>query len=329
MGFIAGSQVWFALLIVRALMGALSAPLHPGAARAVASWFGRDSQSSANGLITGASIFAYAVVHPVFGKLIESIDWPHAFLITGGLTAMLAILWYVMAVEPRSNISAPQPQSNPSAPSVPLSPASEEPANRQRRQKSLALLTLSYAAVGYFQYLFFYWLHYYFDSVLHMDKEQSRFYAGLPNLAMAIGMPIGGWFTGWVERNWGQKHRVWVPGIGMFLSSLCLAGGITSHAPGWIVGWFTASLGILGVCEAAFWTTAVGLGGQKGGGTSAAIMNTGGNAIGLLAPMVTPLVSQRLGWTWGIGFGGLIGILGALCWLGIQPEKETSHERIS
>src|SRR6185436_1712168 len=61
--------------------------------------------------------------------------------------------------------------------------------------RNLVLLTLSYAAVGYFQYLFFYWLHYYFDSVLHMDKAESRYFAGLPNLAMATCMPIGGWLT--------------------------------------------------------------------------------------------------------------------------------------
>ena len=68
------------------------------------------------------------------------------------------------------------------------------------RGRSLFLLTLSYAAVGYFQYLFFYWLHYYFNSVLHMDKTDSRYFAGLPNLAMAACMPIGGWLTDRVVR---------------------------------------------------------------------------------------------------------------------------------
>src|SRR5207244_3216025 len=34
--------------------------------------------------------------------------------------------------------------------------------------RSLVLLTLSYAAVGYFQYLFFYWSQQYFDKVLEV-----------------------------------------------------------------------------------------------------------------------------------------------------------------
>ena len=73
--------------------------------------------------------------------------------------------------------------------------------------------------------------------------------------------------------------------------------------------WFTASLGVLGLCEAAFWTMAVELGGAKGG-TAAAIMNTGGNGIGLLAPVITPFVGERLGWGWGIAIGAAVGLSG-------------------
>jgi len=96
--------------------------------------------------------------------------------------------------------------------------------------------------------------------------------------------------------------------------------GIFSKETFWIVLWFTLSLGVLGLSESAFWTMAVELGGRRGG-TAAAIMNTGGNGIGLLAPMVTPAVSLALGWVWGIGLGALIGLLGALCWWGITPRE--------
>jgi len=77
----------------------------------------------------------------------------------------------------------------------------------------------------------------------------------------------------------------------------------------------------LGLAESAFWTTAVELGGHRGGGSAAAIMNTGGNGIGLLAPMVTPAVSAALGWFWGIGLGALVGVLGAMCWWWIVPRE--------
>jgi len=54
-GVVAAGSVWFALLVVRSLMGLLSVPLHPGAARAAGNWFPPEQQSLANGLITRAS----------------------------------------------------------------------------------------------------------------------------------------------------------------------------------------------------------------------------------------------------------------------------------
>ena len=52
-------------------------------------------------------------------------------------------------------------------------------------------------------------------------------------------------------------------------------------------------------------------------------MNTGGNGIGLLAPILTPLVSAKLGWTWGISLGAMVGLLGAVCWWWIVPREQT------
>ena len=321
-GIFAAGQVWVALLVVRSLMGMLSAPLHPGAARAAGNWFPPEQQSFSNGLITGASILAYAVVHPIFGSLIDRFDWPIAFVIMGSATAVLALAWIVFAKD------APQKDQRPLT--LTLSPdegegsGSADSASAQapgRFGRNLLFLTLSYAAVGYFQYLFFYWLHYYFDSVLHMNKTESRYFAGLPNLAMAAAMPLGGWLTDRAVRWRGESSgRTLVPKFGMTLSALFLACGIFATDRHWIVVCFTAALGTLGLCEASFWTVAVNLNRQRGG-TSAAIMNTGGNGIGLLAPMITPWLGTHLGWGWGLGVGAVIGLLGALCWCWIDPVR--------
>ncbi len=310
-GFLAlsGAQVWFAMIIVRSLMGMLSAPLHPSAARAVGDSFSAERQARANGLITGASILAYAVVHPVFGALIDAFDWQRAFLVAGGVTAVIGVAWIYFAYPPaRRTSEASEAERHPFSPTA---------------RRTLTLLTISYAAVGYFQYLFFYWLHYYFDSVLHMEKAESRYLAGLPNLAMAFCMPIGGWLTDRAVRWRGEDSaRTLIPKFGMLLSSALLICGIFAKDRLWIVIALTASLGVLGLCEASFWTVAVNLAKERGG-TSAAIMNTGGNGIGLLAPMITPWLGSHLGWEWGLGAGALIGVVGGLCWFGIgsQPRE--------
>ncbi|HYV30103.1 MAG TPA: MFS transporter [Candidatus Binatia bacterium] len=329
-GFIAASQVWLSLLIVRSLMGLLTTPLHPASARAAANWFPQQQRALANGLITGAALLAYAAVHPLFGALIDRFDWPIAFLISGGGTAALALVWFASSSDgPRlqSEVRLSRPRPSPAA-THSISVHGSEAFGRLLRDRNLLLLTLSYAAVGYFQYLFFYWMHYYFDDVVHMGKTESRFYSGMPNLAMAVCMPLGGWLTDKAQKQLGQTiGRTVVPRIGMTASAVLLLFGIFATQPLWIVLWFTLSLGILGLCEGAFWTTAVELGGTRGG-TAAAIMNTGGNGIGLLAPMVTPWVGAKLGWVWGIGLGAFVALAGASCWFWIEPRQRAQNDRL-
>jgi MFS family permease len=189
----------------------------------------------------------------------------------------------------------------------------------------VVLLTLSYTAVGYFEYLFFYWMHHYFDEVLKLGKMQSRFYAGLPVFAMAIAMPLGGWLSARLEakRGW-RGGRACVAGLGMLGAAVCLVAGVLAQTHPWTVIAFTLALASLGLSEAAFWQTAVELGGARGGST-AALMNTGGNGIGLLAPLLTPFIAERLGWQEGFGMGAVVVLAGALCWLWIRPAPATNE----
>ena len=53
-------------------------------------------------------------------------------------------------------------------------------------------LTLSYAALGYFQYMFFYWIQYYIGTVRHLGNDVSRQYSTFITLTMGIGMIFGG-----------------------------------------------------------------------------------------------------------------------------------------
>ena len=138
-------------------------------------------------------------------------------------------------------------------------------------------------------------------------------------------MPIGGWLTDRAVRWRGESSgRTLVPKFGMILSALFLVCGIFATERHWIVAFFTAALGMLGLCEASFWTVAINLNRQRGG-TSAAIMNTGGNGIGLLAPMITPWLGTHLGWGWGLGVGAIVGVLGALCWWWIDPAPRAAR----
>ncbi len=73
------------------------------------------------------------------------------------------------------------------------------------------------------------------------------------------------------------------------------------------------------MAEGPFWVTAIELGARRGG-SAAGLLNTGGNAGGMLAPVLTPWVGQYYGWGYAVALGAIICLLGAFFWLGIGQE---------
>jgi ACS family glucarate transporter-like MFS transporter len=317
-----GASLIFTLIVVRGIMGAMSAPLHPAAARAIGNWFPFSERSFANGIVTAAAICGVAAAYPGFSALIKLVDWQGAFMICGVITALLTFVWAAQsrdwpAEHPRVNvaeksligISEAKDSQNTGWAELLLNP-------------NLILVTLSYAAVGYFQYLFVYWMAYYFDKVLHLGADASKYYAGFLQVALAIGMPLGGWLSVKLSARVGvRKGRGLVSGGGMFASAALLTLGVLAREPFWIVLFFALAHFAIGAAEGPIWATAVDIGASKGG-TAAAICNTGGNVGGLIAPVLTPWLALKYGWPAGIGVGAAICVLGAFCWFWINPRAK-------
>ncbi len=317
-GLVASSETsaLASFIAIRALMGIVSAPLHPAAAKAVSLHIPAAGRSMANGLVTGAALLGVASTYFGFGELVDRFGWPRAFMIAGAVTAVLGWVWSRYAVE-----RADACEGHAAADAIDLHEQLASPAQSfLRRSKNLLLLTASYATVGYFQYLFFYWMHYYFETVLKLGADESRLYAAVPPLAMAVGMPLGGWLSDRFQSNYHRRAgRVWLPAAAMIASATLLILGVRATEPFWIVGWLSLSLGALGMAEGPFWVAAVEVGGRRGG-LSAAIFNTGGNAGGIASPVVTPWISETLGFGWqaGIAVGSVVCLAGAVLWYWID-----------
>ncbi|MFO0968708.1 MAG: MFS transporter [Gemmataceae bacterium] len=316
-----------ALFVVRALMGVCTAPIYPAAGRLVSYWLPPSGRAWANGLVQGAAGVGIALAFPLFGLLMDATSWPAAFAITAAVTLLLALLWTLLASDaPASPSAAP---AAPAPPQIAKRPAVEW--GLLLRNRSLLFLTVAYAAVGYVEYLFFFWIHYYFEDVLHVGKEASRYYSMILLLAMAAGMIGGGWLSDYLRwRFSGRAGRVLLPAFGLALSGALLLLGVLAEETVWIVLLLSAALAAIGATEAPVWTLSVELGGRQGG-SAAAICNTGGNAGGLLAPIVTPAVSgwvarafdvdKQTGWQWGIALGALIAVCGAVLFLRIESRR--------
>jgi MFS family permease len=309
-----GTTVFTALVLVRGLMGIVSAPLYPACAAGVGLWVPAKNRARTNGLVNGSALLGVAITPVAFGALIDRFDWSGAFLIAAGLTFLLSVIWYVAVGRESELLKRHEAESE-------WTGRTDQAQSRWSSlltHRSLLLLTLSYGAVGYFQYLFFYWMNYYFQTVLKLPESRSRAYAAIPPLAMAVGMPLGGWLSDRLEHAFGSRPgRKIMPILGMLLGAALLVLGVFARDPAWIVTWFALALGAVGTTEGTFWVTAIELGGRRGG-SSAALFNTGGNLGGMLAPVLTPWIGQVYGWGYAVGLGAVICLMGVILWFGIE-----------
>jgi ACS family glucarate transporter-like MFS transporter len=318
--FHTAGSVWLGLLVVRSLLGLVSAPLHPGAAHVVGEQVHSESRYTANGLVTGAACVGIAGTYVVMGKLIDLFDWPLAFVLSSGLTLLVALAW--------TTGTGSSPTAQTSTVARPLWDLGGLCVLLRRR--SVICLTLSYAAYGYFQYMFFYWITHYFEKIRHEDATVSRWYSTLITLAMGVGMASGGWLSDHVPRRFSPwARRAFVPVVAMFASGAVFELGILARSPQSTVVAFAVSAALLGACEAPFWTTAIELGGSLGG-TAAGMMNTGGNAGGTLSPYFTPLLSiffahlygADAGWRLGLSVAGGMAVIGGALWWGVDAGQQ-------
>src|SRR5262249_16902861 len=188
--------------LIRAALGAVSAPMHPGAARAVSFWAPSRTRAAANGMVTGAAVVGIASTYYLFGFLMDLLGWPAAFLTAGVATLVLTLVWSAYAADrPGQHPGANESERRLIEEETRARTTTSEPVESQTSfaalllDRNLVLLTISYAAYSYFQYMFFYWPQYYFDKVLNLGKADGRLYATIPTLAMAVGMISGGWLA--------------------------------------------------------------------------------------------------------------------------------------
>src|SRR6185295_18818104 len=94
----------------------------------------------------------------LFGFMMDRLGWPAAFVCAAAVTGLVAVAWMATA----ASGPAQHPGVNAEEKRLIGTEASGTPVALRSsvlppwRKRSILLLTLSYAAVGYFQYMFFY-----------------------------------------------------------------------------------------------------------------------------------------------------------------------------
>jgi MFS transporter, ACS family, D-galactonate transporter len=328
------SVVFFAFIAIRGIAGVTSAPLHPGASRVISRWMPPGEQPLANGMVTASAVAGISSTYYVFGWLMDEFGWPSAFVIAGAATIVVIFLWTLFAVEhpatqpPEHRTTGvgiehrPAPGPDDSVRSAPVVRRDSSLTSQLLKNRNLLCLTLSYSSVGYFQYIFFFWIEHLFMNVMLLDKQTSRTYSTIALLSMSVGMLLGGWIA-----NRLSEFDLRVPGLalvpiaGMLISAVSVVLSGTTTDPEGVLFWFSLGMAGIGACEGPMWTLAVRMG-RHSGGTAAGIFNTGGNVGGIVSPVLTPLLGRYLGWEKGLWIASALCVMGAILWFWIDIRED-------
>jgi ACS family glucarate transporter-like MFS transporter len=297
-----------ALFAVRFFLGVVTAPLYPACARVNASWIPVVYHGRVQGLIIAGSALGAAISPFVFTSIVERFHWRAPFLAAAVATAVLAAIWYWYARD------APPAQAEPR-------PCVSNAWGELFANRNLLLLTYAYGALGYFQYIFFYWMYYYFGDVLHMSTADTTRYTALLFLTEGAMMPFGGLASDQLTRHFGpQFGRRVVPVAGLALGAVFTYIGAASLGLTAVVC-LSLAFGLAGLCEGPFWAIVTEIGGRQVGGAGS-ILNTGAQIGGFFAPTVTPWIAAWAGWKWGLYAGCLIALSGVIAVLLVRMRPE-------
>lgn len=196
--------------------------------------------------------------------------------------------------------------------------------------RDVQLLGFGYLTVGYFEYIFFFWIYYYFGEIRHLSQRETSFYTTVIFLAWVIMSPLGGLLSDRLVLQYGSKvGRPVVPVGAMVLAALLLLLGTLLSSPFAVGGSFALSLGLASASDGPFWKAAIEAG-KEDVGAACGLLNTGSNVGGFVAPVLTPLIASFAGWTAALAFGCVVALAGVAVWFFLEsPESDVGSRDLS
>lgn len=292
-----------AFVVIRIAFGIFTSPIYPTAGKMSANWFPPSQHARVMGIVNGGAGLGGAVSPLLFSWMIFTFGWRLSFLLAGLATIALGLVWH-FSVTDHPPGKAPQSREIPPV-----------DWGRLFSNRRLMALTAGYFAIDYFEYIFFYWIYYYLGEVKKMGQRESAIATTSLFLVMMCMYPMGGAVADWFNRRYGKPTGFRAVGIGgVVLSAICLFAGLNIDLVPLSIGLIALAVGFVSASDVVYWAATIDASGPDAG-AGGGIMNAGGNLGGFFAPILTPWIASRFGWTWGLYFGSLLALSTVFVWM--------------
>ena len=318
------------IILARVLLGIAEAPAFPGASKATGYWFPLSERGRATASFDAAAKFSNVIGVPIVAWAVTVWGWRGGFWLTGVLSAIFAVAWWVWYRDPREKTNLTEAEhayiraGGAQAEGVP----SENIFSSMRfllKQPKIWGMTIGFAAYGYSFYLLLTWLPGYLQKTYDMTVLASGWYTIIPwAVATVTDLVIGGWL---VDRLIAAGHeptrvRKTLIVIGM-LMGLFVIGAAFTRNPNIAIFWITLALAGLAFAAPIGWSIPALVAPTGTVGSVGAIMNFFNNVMGILAPIVTGFIVAGTG-SFAVGFivAAVILAIGILCYVVLLGDIE-------
>jgi MFS transporter, ACS family, glucarate transporter len=327
---IAGALYLF--MAVRFLLGAGEAVIYPSANQFTARWIPVPERGIANGWIFAGVGAGAGLTPPFVTYMMVHHGWRSSFWVCALIGLGAGAVWFLVArdtpaehprvsaselAEIRSGLTFGDTNQGAAADS----PKVLIPWKRVLQSKEVRAVTASYFCYGYVAWIFFSWFFRYLAKVRGLDLKASAFYSMLPPLAMLAGCLLGGTLNDRLTRRLGPRvGRSMVASSAIAVAGVFIAFGSQVQSARLASVVLAGGAGALYLSQSSFWSVTADIAGASSG-TVSGFMNTGNQIGAMITASLTPWIGDRFGWTASFLVGAALCMVGAACWLVVDPTR--------
>jgi len=279
-------QSFWQLCSARFFFGLGAAGAYPNCAGAIARWFPPGERARSQGVVWASSRLGGALAPLLIVPLQQFFGWRPVFALLGlvGFTWAIAFrFWYrdrpedVRGITPAEVAEIGVSEQSHGHGAVPW--------RKMAACRSLWLIVLAYGCYACGSWFYFSW----FPTWLVHSAGLSMNGVVLASLPFLVGLAAnlaGGWLGDGLSARWGAKRALRsIPSVCLLLTTCVLVAMASFHGTVLIVALSCLGFGFMDLMLPSAWALCVSIGGRYSG-TSTALMNTAGQAGGLLCTVM-------------------------------------------
>lgn len=325
-----GTVLFVVLLLAQALLGLAQSMVFPMFAGVAEAWFPPRRWALVNGLQTAGMNIGAAMTPPVIVYLERGYGWQGALLWLGVPTILLTIAWAWYGRDtPRQH---PKVRAEELAELGEVAVEARPPLTRARllriaRNRHVLLLAFSYLCMNYAFYLLQNWCFLYLVQERGFSGLQSGIAAMLPPLGAAVGSITGGYLTDRLAQRYGPRvgYRL-VPYVALPAAAALLLAAVNVDSAYMAVGALAFAFAAIELTEGPYWAATMQVA-RADSAAATGLLNTGGNAGGLIGIPIVAYLSAQGAWNAAFETGAVLAIIAAVTWIWVdasdvmEPQK--------